>query len=402
MIRVLKYLFLFVLISYGCLYYLGSGRIGEDLVSGPVASDPVPPEQLERRDLAQRAATDRAQPAATRQILFGDLHVHSTISTDAFQASMSMYGGNGANPVSDACDFARYCSALDFWSINDHAISITPKRWRETKNAIESCNAVAGAGDNPDMVAFLGWEWTQIGTDPSNHYGHKNVILKSGDMNKAPIRPISAGYPPGTDSISSIPTAALGLLPFVLGFGADTHNYITYLQETLSTSDCPPNPGVMDCRQVARTPDALFSQLDEWGGDAMVIPHGSTWGFYTPPGSSWEKQLNSQQHDPKRQKLVEVFSGHGNSEEYRSWREVSWDAEGNPVCPEASDNYLPSCQRAGDIIQQRCLDGGAQAADCAQHATEARLNYVAAGTEGFLTVPGAKPADWLDAGQCSD
>ena len=52
-------------------------------------------------------------------------------------------------------------------------------------------------------------------------------------------------------------------------------------------------------------PDAstawLFDKLDQWGFDSLVIPHGTTWGIYTPPGSSWDKQLNAQQHDPERQ-----------------------------------------------------------------------------------------------------
>ena len=32
-----------------------------------------------------------------------------------------MAGGEGAHPVSDACDYARFCSGLDFWAITDHA-----------------------------------------------------------------------------------------------------------------------------------------------------------------------------------------------------------------------------------------------------------------------------------------
>ena len=64
------------------------------------------------------------------------------------------------------------------------------------------------------------------------------------------------------------------------------------------------------------------SKLAENGHEAIVVPHGNTWGFYTPPGSSWDKQLVGAQHDPSRQRLIEIYSGHGNSEQYRDWREV--------------------------------------------------------------------------------
>jgi hypothetical protein len=76
--------------------------------------------------------------------LFGDLHVHTTFSLDAFMFSIPPIGSEGAHPPSDACDFARHCSALVFWSINDHAEGITPAHWRETIEAIRQCNAVAG------------------------------------------------------------------------------------------------------------------------------------------------------------------------------------------------------------------------------------------------------------------
>ena len=57
----------------------------------------------------------------SKQILFGDTHVHTTYSTDAFLWSLPVFNGEGPHPISDACDYARFCAALDFWVTTDHA-----------------------------------------------------------------------------------------------------------------------------------------------------------------------------------------------------------------------------------------------------------------------------------------
>lgn len=70
----------------------------------------------QRIDAAVKLSSDGPLPA--KQILFGDLHVHTTISADAFVFSLPILQGEGAHPPADACDYARFCSGLDFWSIN--------------------------------------------------------------------------------------------------------------------------------------------------------------------------------------------------------------------------------------------------------------------------------------------
>src|SRR2546426_2141579 len=251
------------------------------------------------------------------------------------------------------------------------------------------------------MVAYLGWEWTQVGTTPDKHYGHKNVVLEHLDDARIPARPISAlqGLEGGTPP-------ALGLGWMALRFGGRSHDFARYFAELAAVRVCDPHANTRDlprdCLEQATTPADLFRKLDEGGYDALVIPHGTTWGFYTPPGSSWDKQLVGDMHDPKRQRLIEVFSGHGDSEVFRPWHEIEFAADGSPVCPAPTRSYLPTCWRAGEIIRERCLAAGAGAEACEQRAVAARANAAAAGVAAFKTVPGASPADWLDAGQCRD
>ena len=89
-----------------------------------------------------------------------------------------------------------------------------------------------------------------------------------------------------------------------------------------------------------QTPKELFEKLRDLDFPTIVIPHGNTWGFYTPPMSSLDKQLEADFNDDNLQILFEVMSGHGNSEEYRPWRALIEDQEGNLICPEPSDDYL--------------------------------------------------------------
>jgi len=354
----------------------------------------------------QRAAAALTTAPPARQVLFGDLHVHTTFSTDAFLWSLPMVGGEGAHPVSDACNFARYCSGLDFWSINDHAEATTPRRWQETREAIRECNAVAGDPENPDVVAFLGWEWSQVGLTPEQHYGHKNVILRDLDDAQVPSRVIGASGP-ATDALRGQFGGMPWYVPLIDFRNRQRYfNFIEFMDEVREVPACAEGVSAKDlpadCYESAATPKDLFRKLDEWGMDAIVIPHGNTWGFYTPPGSTWDKQLAQGNQDPRRQFLIEVMSGHGNSEEYRDWKEVLFDASGKATCPEPRPDYLPSCWRAGEIIEKRCRDAGTAEAECARRAADARQHYVDGRVAGHWSVPGVQPAEWLDAGQCRD
>jgi len=392
-----------LLVVVAALYAVGLGVLGSHEEPGTPAPEPRPQTVVDdTQDEVARAAQAIGAPEA-KQVLFGDLHVHTTFSFDAFMFNLPLQG-QGSHPPADACDFARFCSGLDFWSINDHAEALTPRHWSETVESIRQCNALAGDPANPDTVAFLGWEWTQVGDTPADHYGHKNVVMKHIDE-RIPERPIAATATVERAQAAFPGPLRRGLLG-VLAPEARVQDFIRYVSERDGVPRCPTGVDVRelspDCLETAATPADLFRKLDQWGFPSLVIPHGTTWGFYTPPGSSWAKQLRGAMHDPERQTLVEVYSGHGDSEPYRSWRGVEYDAEGGAVCPEPTPGYLPACWRAGEIIRERCLAAGEEAQECEGRAVRARQLAAEAGQQAHLTVPGADAEDWLDAGQCRD
>ena len=104
---------------------------------------------------------------------------------------------------------------------------------------------------------------------------------------------------------------------------------IPFCDNQLSVHELP-----LDCYEYAETPRDLFSKLDEWGHDSIVIPHGTSWGLHVPYNTSWDNRLNEEGHDPKKQILLEVMSGHGNSEEFKSFFGAGLNDDGSMYCPE--------------------------------------------------------------------
>lgn len=368
---------------------------GNPQVDGEVTKTPLSDALVETRNARSSSGEGR--------ILFGDMHVHTTLSVDAFQQSLPLLGGEGIHPPADACDFARFCSQLDFYALTDHAEALTPRTWQMVKESVRECNAVDDRR-NSDLVAFTGYEWSQVGLTPEAHYGHKNVIFQHTAEEQLPARPIAA---PGLvdRNFRNWRTLLINVqLPFYAYPDQQPYNDVIYhVREGMSVSDCPtgvPSPELpSNCREVAETPRDLFRKLDEWGHGAIVIPHGTTWGFYTPREYLWDKQLDPEQDDPNRQRLVEVFSGHGSAEEYRPYRPLIRTEEGLQ-CPEPTETFEPCCWRAGEIVRSRCDDPSS--AQCDEDVEAARANYLNAGTAGHVTLPGTALAEWGNCGQCSD
>jgi len=400
-VRIVLFLGVGLALAVGAVAWISEGVGGRLHERGEVAARPLPAQLVAARAIRQPAGPDAAQ------ILFGDLHVHTTYSGDAFIFSLPLLQGEGVHPPADACDFARFCSALDFWSINDHAEYLTPRMWEETKQSVRECNAVTEAA-NPDTVAFLGWEWTQsapaaLGRDRT-HYGHKNVIFLDTADDAVPVRPIGAGS--GGLFEQPIPSFVWALLRFSMTL-RDWGNLQPYLdfnrftREFRSLELCPEGVPVRElpanCVEGAETPAALFEKLDDWGFESLVIPHGTAWGIHAPPWGTLADQLSAADHDPVRQRLLEVYSGHGNSELYRELRDFVVDDAGNRTCAPPSGGYLPCCWRAGELIRERCGDDVPREV-CEERVVRARQLALEA-PSAYGVVAGSSADDWLECGQ---
>ncbi len=374
--------------------------------AGAIEGAALPGEVIAARGQTQSAAALALGASGDNRIMFGDLHVHTTYSTDAFLQSLPIFGGEGVHPLADACDFARYCAGLDFWAATDHAEAMTPARWTQTRESIRQCNSISGDAQNPDVVAFVGFEWTQVGRTPNDHYGHKNVIfpgLQDEDLSQRAIA--AAGV--ATQTLRGSPLALNRWIPFLDWRNRqDYFDFQHYVREIRAVPECPTdvasNELPADCFEAAGTPGELVERLDAQGLDYLLIPHGTSWGFYTPPGTTFDKQLEDGEH-PERQTLIEVASGHGNSEEFRNWREINVSADGlSGECPAPTANYEPACWRAGEIIRARCEASGGSDQTCQERAAETRLRAANLGVAYHLLIDGEGPTDWLDSGQCRD
>jgi hypothetical protein len=372
------------LLGLGC----GAGTAPEPAIEGPRKPDAVV------------AASPRGPTG--KLVLFGDLHVHSSYSWDAALGSLPLIGGEGSHPPADACDYARYCSNLDFFALTDHAESMLIDRWEQEKESIRECNARAGDPANPDVVAFAGFEWSQAGLTPEEHWGHRCVIFPGTDDAELPARPIGAlDRSERWELMAGVVRRGRWLRPWEWRSSTD---YVAFMEALATRERCLDGVDVRalppDCIEVAATPRELHEKLDAWGFDALTIPHGTTWGTYTPATTTIDKHLDPLQYDGERMRLVEIMSGHGNSEEYRSWREHEGAPDGSAVCPKPTPDYLPCCWQAGEIMRSRC--GDLPAAECERRVEQAKQAVMAVGTRQHRVFPDAAPEEWLDCGQCRD
>jgi hypothetical protein len=91
-----------VVLCVSVLYGAGRGCFSADEGPGELTTEPIPEIVIASRQEAQRAAASAQGVPAGEQILFGDLHVHTTVSMDAFLMSLPLVQGEGSRPQADA------------------------------------------------------------------------------------------------------------------------------------------------------------------------------------------------------------------------------------------------------------------------------------------------------------
>ena len=131
-----------LLVIAAVLYVIGLGTFGTHEGPGEVLDARRP--KFVDDEIAKRGAgaAEGIGAARDKQILFGDLHVHTTFSVDAFLRSAAVpCRAKAAHPPADACDFARLLLGARLLV----ASTTTPKASRpstgqQTKEAIRQCN----------------------------------------------------------------------------------------------------------------------------------------------------------------------------------------------------------------------------------------------------------------------
>jgi hypothetical protein len=382
----------------------GGGSTNEDNPNSDV-EDTATPDGTAGRDHCQ--LTGEATNSGASTILFGDLHAHTSNSLDGQLVTLPIFGRRPYGPR-DACEFARYCADLDFWSVNDHAEEMLPRHWEDNISAIRDCNAAYGGYTrSPEMVSYLGWEWTQSTNDPSTDFGHHNVVLKHTCSAEIPDRPFAAPRSFAGIDPSVIPTfrdIIVGLDPD----GAPLYDAAAQrVQDFNEKPECDPNVDTLDlppdCHEIAAEPKDLYAKMEAWGLDAIAIPHGTAWGTHHAQLVTWRERFTPEQLSPTWSPVVEIHSGHGNSEEYRPYRHAV-KGTNEPTCPEPTEDFTPCCWQAGEIVRQRheACENAPDSQTCRDAVTDARREFLAAGKNGYTTLNDVTADDWGNCGQCTD
>ena len=106
---IISFLLIVVFITAFFFFFGITKQLGQLEGPGVIEGSKVPDAVIQARTNEIDIVKENLNVENDKQILFGDLHVHTTYSTDAFMWSLPYLNGTGASPLADACDYARFC-----------------------------------------------------------------------------------------------------------------------------------------------------------------------------------------------------------------------------------------------------------------------------------------------------
>jgi hypothetical protein len=225
------------------------------------------------------------------QILWGDLHGHSSLSQDGCEAVDRVCETREEEPALTFFDEA-IANGLDFAALTDHAeleYWETPVTLGEARSIwATQADRVSDAEAN-GFIALLGYEWTSGSgtstTDENGHYtkGHKTVVLEN-----------SFSHP-------------------------DWRVSATFKQDEIYEQSGEAYTGAN--LNIGPTPQDLYALLDSAAathGAQEVLVFGHHPGLYVPQGHDW-RQVDNAAVDARYETVVEIHSEHGSSECFDSW-----------------------------------------------------------------------------------
>ena len=236
---------------------------------------------------------------------------------------------------------------------------ITPARsWRETNRIdapVQRGRRRPGEPRPPSpSSAGSGPRWAPRRED---HYGHKNVVLAHTDdaRIRALVRsPHGASSSPGHRQPHS-PARSCAPRPHDASAAGEPryHDFSLFAAERAGLGQCSQRRREHARGETSRlhrqaprhARRALRASSTTWGHDAIVIPHGTTWGFYTPSElRAGDKQLSAGEPRPRATDPVRDLLG---PRQLRGVPRLAWrscsSASGEALrAPSPSENYLPT------------------------------------------------------------
>ena len=126
--KIIKIIVLIAILLTASIIMIGRGWLGNHEGPGTITNNQIPKQTIENRTETQKISSIKIGKNEPKQILFGDLHVHTTYSFDgyAFGTLATPYdayrfatGEAIANPAGFKMQLSR---PMDFYAVTDHGM----------------------------------------------------------------------------------------------------------------------------------------------------------------------------------------------------------------------------------------------------------------------------------------